>query len=168
MEMKTVIKLSTDRLFLEPAQMQPGPAAFSGDCSCHTGMWQAQNGQASPFRFDQSGKKESRSVNAKPPDAPSARWLSFITSPRHSEHTLICQSERAPLLSLLQFDLDLMWSRWIKRYLSSGASDSHFQRAVFKLHRVRINEETGATPKIGFLWIALILYKHLLINTLPQ
>lgn len=38
--------------------MQHRPGALSGDRSGSAGMWQARNGQAGPFSFDQSGRTE--------------------------------------------------------------------------------------------------------------
>lgn len=36
-------------------------------------------------------------MNSQTPDAPSPRWLPSVIPPRCSKHTVICQSDRAPL-----------------------------------------------------------------------
>lgn len=75
--------------------LSPGAAAATRGCD------RPEMGRRSPSLLINQVRQRGVAWILKTPDAPSPRWLSSVTPPSRPEHTLICQSDTAPLLSLL-------------------------------------------------------------------
>lgn len=80
--------------------MQPGPAAFSGDCICHAGCDRPKMGRRAPSLLINQVRRGGVACILKLQMHRHQGDSHLLPPPNRSEHMLICQSDRAPLLSL--------------------------------------------------------------------